>query len=246
MSDKDPLEILRRRPIELWDYPRILMGVPQERAMSYSTQVFYSFWQIAQQGMPIIKMPYNRVDITRNKMAVELLRSDFTHLLMLDIDHIHPNDIVPKLARWTLQEPFAKVVGGLNFRRSIPFDPCCGFWGNDGKYYPPAKWEQGLIKVDVLGTGSILIAREVFEQIEPPWFYFDYSKVWADKWSGEDIAFSLLCQKHGIDVYVDTTISSPHINPALVTEDTFKRYMEETQQGTVKFDEFMERTKQQA
>jgi hypothetical protein len=169
-----------------------------------------------------------------------------THLLMLDIDHKHPPNIIQRLARWTLQEPFAKVVGGLNFRRSKPFDPTCGFWGDDGKYYPPASWQQGLIKVDALGTGSILIAREVFEQIEPPWFRFDYSRVWADEWPGEDLGFSKLCNEHGIDLYVDTTVTSPHMKAAMITEESFKEYLKTSEEGTLSYDEFMERVAPQA
>ena len=245
MNDKNPLEVLGALPIEAWDYPRIMLGVPMERTVSYASQTFYSFWQIAQQGVPIIRMPYGRIDVARNKFAVELLRSDFTHLLMLDLDHAHPKDIVQKLARWTLMEPFAKVVGGLNFRRSAPFDPCCGFWGDDDKYYPPAQWEEGLIRVDIVGTGSILIAREVFELIEPPWFYFDYSKVWENKWIGEDITFARKCQEHDIDEFVDTTVTSPHMQAAFITEETFKKHMEVQDVGTVRYDDFMEQTRQQ-
>lgn len=247
MSDdlKERLQVLNTLPVQDWEYPRIVLGIPQERAMSHATQVFYNFWGIAQQGVPVFMMPYQRIDVARNKFAVELLRSDFTHLLMLDIDHKHPLDIVQRLARWVIAKPEVQVVGGLNFRRNEPYDPCCGFWGNDGKYYPPADWDEGLIEVDVIGTGSILIAREVFELIPPPWFYFDYSKVWADTWIGEDITFSKLCNKQGIKLYVDTTLTSPHMTDAWVGKDTFKAYMERTGEQTTSYDEFMETTAQQ-
>jgi len=238
---KEKLKILNQRPIESWEYPRILVGVPLERSMSFTERTFYNFWAIAQQGVPIIQMPYGRVDVTRNKLAISLLQSNFTHLLMLDIDHQHPRDIVQRLARWIITKPEIKVVGGLNFRRSEPFDPCCGFWGNDGRYYPPAEWGEGLIKVDLLGTGSILIDREVFEIIPPPWFYFDYSKVWADDWISEDVKFSMLCNEHNIDLYVDTTTTSPHITTGLVDEETFRMHREELGKDSITYAEFMER-----
>lgn len=243
MSDelKEKLKILNQRPIEAWEYPRILVGVPLERAMSFTEGVFYNFWSIAQQGVPIIQMPYGRIDVTRNKFAVSLLQSDFTHLLMLDIDHKHPKNIVQRLARWVITKPEIKVVGGLNFRRSEPFDPCCGFWGKDGRYYPPAEWGKGLIKVDILGTGSILIDREVFEIIPPPWFYFDYSKVWADDWISEDVIFSKLCNQYNIDLYVDTTTTSPHITTGLVDAETFRMHRKELGEDSITYAEFMER-----
>lgn len=244
---KEKLEILKQRPIEAWDYPRILVGVPLERSMSYSSEVFYNFWAIAQQGVPVVQIPYgNRIDVIRNKMAVMLLKSNFTHLLMLDVDHRHPRNIVQRLARWIITKPHIQVVGGLNFRRSEPYDPCCGFWGNDGKYYPPAEWGKGLIEVDVIGTGSILIDREVFEIIPPPWFYFDYSRVWADDWISEDIVFSQQCNKYNIDLYVDTTTTSPHITTGLVTEDTFRMHRKDSGEDSISYDEFMERVAEQA
>jgi hypothetical protein len=84
------------------------------------------------------------------------------------------------------------------------------------------------MKVDYLGTGSILIAREVFEKIEPPWFQIVYGieANWADEWPGEDIGFSEKCKAAGVNLYVDTTTSSPHIGDRLIGEKTFRAYLE--------------------
>lgn len=230
-NDVDPrlAEIQRQlevTPISAWRWPRVVLGVLQMPAMAHADEVFYNFWAIAMQGTPIFKMPYGRTDVVRNKLAMELLKSDFTHLLMLDIDHIHPTDIVQKLARWVMLDPKRKVVGGLNFRRGEPFDPCCFLKGPEGKYFPPVEWGKGLIRVDRIGTGSILIAREVFEQIEPPWFYNDYSRVWEDAWPGEDMGFSIKCEEKGIEMWVDTSCTSPHGITSWVDEGTYRTYLQ--------------------
>ena len=243
-GNEELFKVLDTKPIASWDYPRIVVGVLQERAMSYSTSVFYNFWTIAQQGVPIIPMPYGRIDVTRNKLAIQLLRSDMTHLLMLDIDHQHPWDIVQRLARWVLADRNIQVVGGMNFRRSAPFEPCAGYWDKNGLWSPPMSWEPGLLKVDMLGTASMLIAREVFELIEPPWFANDYSLVWQDVWPGEDIGFSKLCNKHGIDLHVDTTTTSPHLAESLVGEGTYKQHIERMGVGEIPFEEFKERNEE--
>ena len=242
----NPLEVLNHRPISAWPWPRVAVGVPQERAMSHADDVFYNFWAIAQQGTPIIPMPYGRVDVVRNKMAARLLMSDYTHLLMLDIDHKHPWDIVQRLARWVLADKEIQVVGGSNFRRSKPFDPCWGYWGKDHKYYPAMEWEAGLIKVDMVGTGSILIAREVFELLPAPWFFNDYSRAWADSWPGEDIGFAKKCGEHGVSMYVDTTTTSPHLADALVEESTYKNHIEQEGWKGEAYDEIVERDKEPA
>lgn len=245
MNNEEKLEVLKKKPISSWPYPRIVVGIPQERAMGHADDVFYNFWAIAQQGLPIIKIPYGRIDVTRNKMAIALLRTNYTHLLMLDVDHKHPADIVQRLAGWVIVNPTIQVVGGLNFRRGSPFDPCCFLRGADGYLYPPVDWAEGLIKVDVIGTGSLLIAREVFELIEPPWFFNDYRQVWKDEWPGEDIAFSDLCTKHGIDLWVDTTTTSPHMIDAWIDENTYFEHLNQNADNVITREEFEARNEEE-
>ena len=221
---------LRTFPIASWEYPRILIGVPLERTISHASLVFHRFIEIAAQVAVFLKQDYTRTDLARNRFATKLLESDYTHLLMLDLDHVHPADIVQRLARWVLMNPEIEVVGGLNFRRSEPYEPCCFFLDREhGTVNAPADWGKGLMKVDYIGTGSILIAREVFEKIEPPWFYNVYGieANWADEWPGEDIGFSEKCQKAGVNMYVDTTTTSPHISERLIAEQTFRAYLEQ-------------------
>jgi hypothetical protein len=84
--------------------------------------------------------------------------------------------------------------------------------------------EDEILEVDRLGTGSILIAREVLETIPPPWFVNDYSQAWRDAWPGEDIGFNKLCEQHGIKMWVDVTVTSPHITPAIIDGATWQKW----------------------
>lgn len=223
-------EQLRTFPIASWAWPRILVGVPLERSISHASLVFPRFLEIAAQGVVFLNQPYTRTDLARNRFAMKLLESDYTHLLMLDVDHIHPVDIVQRLARWPLMMPEVEIVGGLNFRRSEPYEPCCFFKDEvNNTVNAPAEWSAGLLKVDYIGTGSILIAREVFEKLPPPWFrnVYDIPANWDDEWPGEDIGFNEACAKAGINMYVDTTTTSPHVTDTVVTEQTFRAYLEQ-------------------
>lgn len=197
--------------------------------MSYASMVFPRFMQIAAQGVRLTHQDYTRTDLARNRFAKTLLGSEFTHILMLDVDHIHPVDIVQRLARWVLIDPEKLVIGGLNFRRSKPHEPCCFVFDNLGNLAAPAVWDKGLMEMDYIGTGSILIAREVFETIKPPWFthVYDEELVMMDTWPGEDIGFNNKCREAGIKMYVDTTTTSPHCTDALVTEKSFRKHLEE-------------------
>lgn len=221
------LKVLETWPVAAWKWPKVCVCVPQFPALPHADDVFYNFWAIAQQGTPCLRMPYGRVDMVRNKAGVGLLSSPFTHILMLDADHIHPEDIVQRLCKWVILDPKMQVIGGMNFRRGEPYDPCCFIMGANGKFYPPSEWDPGLIEVDAIGTGSILIAREVFEKIEPPWFFNTYrmEDVWADQWPGEDMGFSQKCREAGIKMYVDTTVTSPHMIDAAVDESSYRQYL---------------------
>ena len=223
-EQQEKLEKLKERPIGSWEYPRVLVTIPLERAISHADQCFWQFMAIAQQGPTFFPLPYQRTDLFRNKVATKLLQSDFTHLLMLDIDHIHPADIIQRLAKWYIIAPQVQVVGGLNFRRGKPFEPCA-FKIEDGAVYSIAGWGKGLVEVDALGTGCIMVAREVFEQIEPPWFYNSYERAWRDEWPGEDIGFSNKCRDAGIKLYCDTTLTSPHLTTSKIDESTFRNHL---------------------
>jgi hypothetical protein len=154
---------------------------------------------------------------------------------MLDIDHIHPADIVQRLSFWFIRQKLRNdpsdmgVVGGLNFRRSSPHDPCCHLFGEDGGVYAPAEWQKGLMKVDAIGTGSIMISREVFMEMRPPWFFniYDEGSYWADAWPGEDMGFSQKCREYGIGMYVDTTLTSPHIGEYQIAEANFRHAIQQ-------------------
>jgi len=224
----NPLETLNIFPVKNWDYPRILMAVLVERSLPDADKVLEPFMILARTGVDFVVPPYGRTDVVRNKLGMVLLSSDYTHVLMLDNDHIHPSNIIHKLARWILmaksEEEEPLVVGGLNYTRMPPFYPCAFIKPEgDDKHRPITEYKRGLIPVDAVGTGSILISRKVFERIKPPWFYNIYDEVDFDNWPGEDIGFSINCKREGIQCWVDTTVSSPHMTATVVTEDVYKR-----------------------
>ena len=221
------------------EWPRVLIGVPMERQMM--TPAAYSVQEIMRQGWRFTKTGYTRCDIARNKMGIALLQSDYTHILMLDSDHIHPADVVYKLIRWVKDDRTRLVVGGLNFRRGAPFDPCAYFLDANGNMCSLREWGPGLIAVDVLGSGCMLIAREAFEQMPFPWFGYDYTKNlglgWPEcgidhlangaGWPGTDIWFSRQCRDAGIDQWVDTQTTSPHILQTVVTQETWASFLKD-------------------
>ncbi len=247
LTEKQIEETLNTLPISAWEYPRVLCFVLKTRSLSHMNLVFNPFMRIAAMGVPMLDAGDTRVDLARNKGAIALLRSNYTHLLMLDADHAHPRDIVQKLSRWVMRDPEGcLVVGGWNAKRSYPHEPCAWFEDDDGVLVSPYEYSgKGLTEVDVIGTGSLLISRKVFERIEPPWFAFKYDAVdvWRDYWRGEDIYSSQLCRKNGIKVYLDTSVKSPHVVETTVTVDDYAELVKTGQLKSVKTLEFKRVTK---
>lgn len=203
---------------------KIAVALPLERTLQDAA--FLHFWAIAMRGWPLFARTYGRTDLNRNEFAKTLVQSDFTHVLMLDTDHLHAPDIVEQHAKWLIDNPEKLVIGGLHFRRGEPFDPCIFLKSKDGKLYAPVEWPKGLIKVDAIGHGSILISRKVFEQIKPPWWAYTYD-VNSWKFPSEDLYFSHLCEQAGIALWADTTITSPHIIQSSVDENAFRLFLED-------------------
>ena len=207
---------------------RVLIGIPMERTIGQLS--YFGFVRILTQGWPLAQLEYTRNDIARCKFGEFLMNSKYTHLLMLDSDHIHPEHIVPRLARWFRAYPEeVRVVGGLNFRRGAPYDPCAFVDPGDGAFRRMAQWSPGAIEVDALGSGSIMIHRSVFEQLphvsKNPWFGYDYTNV--EDWPGTDMWFSRRCREAGIALWCDTTTTSPHVGDRLIDEATYRVWLQE-------------------
>jgi hypothetical protein len=201
---------------------RVVIGIPMERTIMQ--EAFFGFVRIFQQGWSMARLAYTRNDIARHKFCEFLLGSDYTHLLMLDSDHEHPEDIVPRLARWFQAYPdLVQVAGGLNFRRGEPYDPCAFVDPGDGAFHRMAEWGTGLVEVDALGSGSIMIARSALETIEPPWWDYQYPD--HTGWPGTDMTFSARCREYKIPLWCDTTTVSPHIGTMMIGEAEYRRFI---------------------
>lgn len=173
------------------------------------------------EGHVRITIPYTRTDTARNRLVSAFMQaSESPHdtLVMLDADHVHPPDIVKRLARYP-----QGVVGALAFRRSAPHDPCWFVRAPDGRLRQPAEFEVGsLYECDAVGTGAIAIKRWVFERLAaehgPAFFKYEYLDGGFSP--SEDIYFARICEEAGIRHHVDTGLETPHIvNHAIALAD---------------------------
>lgn len=216
--------VLKTWPVVSWKWPRPVIYIPLFAALPFADDVLPYFIEIARHGTPFIHLPYGFADQMRNKAVDVFLQSEFTHLLMLDADHKHPHDILQRLIRWCIEDPEKKIIGGLNFRRCEPYNPCA-FVRRDGKGYSPHEWEQGIAEMDMVGAGSLLVAKEVFEAIEWPWFKNEEKPETHDLGS-HDLYFCKKAAAAGFHIWLDTTTTSPHMAVHSVTEQTYRSFRE--------------------
>ena len=150
----------------------------------------------------------------RNAIAHRFLQSDCTDLLFIDADiHFTPADVLRTLA---LSEG-RDIVAGAYPRRA-----------EDVKFFTdvhyPLELEDGLLRVERVGTGFMLIRRHVFEQLQadhPEWrfwvnteqthhtAFFDF-KTTPEGYIGEDYLFCDRARAAGFKVWIDPEVNLGH------------------------------------
>lgn len=140
------------------------------------------------------------IDHNRNIIVDEFLKTDCTHLLMVDSDVVPPDNVVDMVHN-DVPVCCAHVSTSIN-GETIPvgMTKVEGGYAHNFEHSAPA-----LHKVDATGTGCILIKREVFDKIDKPYFAFKYDEDGFLS-NGEDFDFT---ERVG-DVYFDGRYRCAH------------------------------------
>jgi hypothetical protein len=150
-----------------------------------------------------------RLGPSRDEAVRYLLRHDGEWIVFLDDDHRIDRDWLLRL----IARPSVPILGSVYVGQSPPFEPRV--------YGPPyvidghvefAKMSltelptTGVHPVYAVGTSGLMVRREVFEQMAPPWFPLG---MWDEY--GEDLAFCHQAQQLGIPVQVDVESRLGHL-----------------------------------
>ena len=166
------------------------------------------------------------IDTARNLIAMKALEDVTTsHILMIDDDMTFDHDFVMKLIAHDVD-----IVGGLAFKRTPDYHPCT-YRKKDDKYVPilPEVFQE----VDIVGTGGILIKREVFEKLKYPYFETWYNKTNAEEHFSVDFDFCIKAKKAGFKIFVDPDALMGHIGEApIITKETFLTTMKKLYAST--------------
>lgn len=182
------------------------------------------------------------IDLAREQTVEDALELDPEWLLFLDSDVIPPLDVFHRLRRH--DHP---IVSGLYFVDGEFVHPAMWVLNEDespssvdfdddgnmlyGDTHSPSSvpiGENGLVTVDAVGLGCLLVHRSVIDDLERPWFKWTegYEEhPWDLRHAGgrpgisEDFYFCHKAQQAGYDIYVDTTVRCGHEKTCLLTAD---------------------------
>lgn len=215
--------------------PRIMIGFPSERTVMVEAMngIVGLAMRAGRYGWPIVDFQYMRTDSNRDRMVHWLLESDCEWLLMLDSDHRHNPMIAEQFAYIVTEDPEIRVLSGLNFRRGEPHEPMAYLLRDrddpSSKLAAvlPSQIKPGIMEVDAVSTAALMVHREVYEAMQPPWFVYDYSKYKRGVSASEDIVWCRrLRRETPYKIYVQTQITSPHLYVDEIADvGPFERWM---------------------
>jgi hypothetical protein len=185
-----------------------------------------------------------RVDDLRNMALYQAMADGFSHVLFLDADMLHPDDLFMRILKY-VDRPI--VVSGFYTQRQYPFAPIALF---DGTLHESGRFTSyrydadyrtvdadGLHDVQVVGMGCCLIPLAIVRALGPrPWFEY---KTDADGWHfiSEDVPFCEKVRAAGFRVSVDPSIGCGHLFTEFATEAHWKRAHEVLQHTQAKVSE---------
>ncbi len=160
-------------------------------------------------------------DSNRNRGIAKTLEADdgsLEWMAFLDDDHTFHPDLLMKMLG-AMYEHNLDVLTALYLRKIPPFDPVwfaqIGDSGGERRYQmgdlKRARKVGNIIPVDGTGGGFLVVRKNVFRMIDPPWFNPGPGRAY-----GGDVGFSMKLKAAGIKIY-GLMEGIGHIMPCVLT-----------------------------
>jgi len=151
-----------------------------------------------------------------------------THFAMLDGDMVYPEDTLKKLMDLIVtphqtnkgEMIIGDMAGGLVYRGYPPYEPVVWERSSNGKgkiMWPFQDFKFGeILDAGATGCACLLVKRQVFEEMERPWFRIQKEEKTVDGKvitirRGEDTYFTENAVKKGFRLLIDTTEDVGHM-----------------------------------
>ena len=159
-------------------------------------------------------------DVARNRLVKDAQAKKARYIWFVDTDVLPPVDALPRLMRWRLP-----IVSGLVWAKT----GSTAIWmrTSEGTLAPikdpRIEQTEGLITVDAVPAGCLLVDMRVFDVVPYPWFRWTVDDPVERKpeFQSEDFYFCGQAQANGFRIFVDAKVKCNHETTAPV--DPFGR-----------------------
>lgn len=150
------------------------------------------------------------IDKMREVLAEEMKEVKPDYVLWIDADQLYPMDTIDRLVKHV--DDGHLVVGGVTPDKMTGKPMVYRFMNDVGSCARDRNFEvsRGLVKVDAMGFGGIMMAGNVLETIKPPFFPRNFDEA-MQSYVGEDFGFYDKCRKACVDVWCDTDLHYSHM-----------------------------------
>ena len=137
----------------------------------------------------------------REKLIEKAKEVKSDYVLWLDSDMMFPSTTALRLLEHN------KDIIACNYMKRTKGDKTVAYTDvSDWDTWLPLDKIDGLVKVEGVGMGCMLMKTNVFSKLIKPYFEFTYKEDSQD-WYGEDFNLLAKLRKLGHDVYIDTVLS---------------------------------------
>lgn len=200
------------------------------RAIAYASRFYATGFVDGSAGMLSVYSTDRQYTHSAENLLVHRMLSetpDATHMFMCEMDMVVPLDVIPKLM--ALDKP---IVSGLYFLRNgegqpclyvpAPITPALNKYAHTPVTMFPTETPFKLAKAGGCpGLGCVLIRREVFEAILPPWFDLKENRPETSEGYGSDMFFYTRVREAGFEVWVDPTVRCAQMDYTEVNFDDY-------------------------
>jgi len=203
----------------------------------YSTNSMFGIgWFLGANGIKAASYTFDShpISVARNEACEVFMKSkEFTHIFFIDSDSVPKADIIirllqhdkPIVSGWYLSRagsglPVVLKIVAKNTPKCLPCIIKKPKTFPEWKAYTlqelltaPKEKKTGLVKVDAVGAGALLISREALSHLEKPYFYEDHLNVHS---FGEDLFFGLNCKFNKVPIYIDLNAFVSHFTWGLI------------------------------
>lgn len=197
----------------------IVIGVPVDK--DHRIDVRTAAYCSAESMRSGVKWGYvssREAGVGRSTFAYYALKDpDVTHLYFMDSDVVPPNGTLQKLLAHDLPIVAGIYPMNVNGEKAWSFkadgEPESKVYGDWRRW--GSRLSDGLMKATAVGGSTLLVKREVFENLERPWFLIVYKPIDDEGHCydyGEDEYFSKIAIEAGYDLMIDPSIICKHYN----------------------------------